>query len=440
VDPWKCFLHLSNNAGVADKSVAEGQPITSDSSIRQRYLDEGNNAGSFSERVVGKPANPYGAGWYVHRWDSYAGSGWVQDFDSPNSAYGTGAMMHGDTVNHNPVDGRADIDAMWVYGKFWSEYTGMCVPWGGGPAVQYIHLLGYPTSERYADGFGVVRQTFQNGSIYWLPPYNPNDVQLHDVNDQRFGPNCDDPLPPPSTPTATFTPTRTPTPVPTHTPTPTATPVDTDGDGHADPQQMLHIGPVNTDHAFDNCPSVSNSAQWNRDGDPRPNGPYIPGEDATLASSDRYGDACDTDADNDGRADADELFAVGCGGAFTDPALADTDGDHLTDGWECANGSDPADPASRFVGAGTADADGDNVYDVVEMRGYGSSGGSSDSDGDGCGDLVEVGSVNGDRALNTTDKLLLDRRAAWPVVTLEPPEAVQDYVLDLNKDGTRMGM
>ncbi|HYM14842.1 MAG TPA: hypothetical protein VEZ14_04735, partial [Dehalococcoidia bacterium] len=150
--------------------------------------------------------------WYVHGWGAYPYSGVIQNFDSPNPSYGLGAIMHGDTVTHDPVDGRTNAaPAMWIYGKFWTEYSGLCLPWGGVSAVQYVYLLGYPTSERYADGFGIVRQKFQNGSMYWLPPYNPNDVQLHDLNDQKFGPGCDDPLPPPPTPTPTTRPTRTPT-------------------------------------------------------------------------------------------------------------------------------------------------------------------------------------------------------------------------------------
>ncbi len=170
LDPaLKSNPHLSNNAGVGYRPYAGSLPVTDDEVV-DRYYDEGDVHNDWSERIVGKPTNPYGAGFYVHRWESFAGSGWVQDFDSPSSSFGAGAIMAGDTAQHNPADGRADIDAMWVYGKFWQEYIGQCVPWGGGPAVQYIHLLGYPTTEQYADGFGTVRQLFQHGSMYWHQP------------------------------------------------------------------------------------------------------------------------------------------------------------------------------------------------------------------------------------------------------------------------------
>jgi hypothetical protein len=197
---------------------------------------------------------------------------------------------------------------------------------------------------------------------------------------------------------------------------------DTDGDGVPD--------------GGDNCPSVSNAAQTISDGEVRPNGPNIAGDDATWPMRDLSGDACDTDDDNDGLTDAGEASGAGCGGIVTNPARVDTDGDHLTDGWECANGSNPADASSRALGApSAADLDADNVFDQIELRGYASRADSSDSDLDGCPDLVEIGSVNGDRALNGGDLLLLNRRTAWPAVTLVPPEAVQDSVLDINKDG-----
>jgi hypothetical protein len=152
--------------------------------------------------------------------------------------------------------------------------------------------------------------------------------------------------------------------------------------------------------------------------------------------SDAAGDACDDDDDNDGRSDVDETTGSACSGHVTDPLVLDSDGDHLGDGWECANGSDPTDPASRFLGPpATTDADADGVLDIVEVRGYSSAPGSVDSDGDGCNDVVEIGSIDGDRALNSTDRLILARRIAWPTAPQYPPEPVQDAVLDINKDG-----
>ncbi|MHB8684732.1 MAG: dockerin type I domain-containing protein [Dehalococcoidia bacterium] len=233
---------MSNNAGVADNPVFEGQTITSDADIRARYSDEGQLRRNWSALVVGKPANPYNVSWYVHRWDGFAGHGVLQDFDSPDPAYGAGAIMHGDSVIHDRADGRNDsINAMWVFGDFWHNYISFC------NGVQYFQYLGYPTSEQYQFdylGYHWWQQQFQNGVIF--KNTSDNLVNLRDRNGQRFGPNCDAPAPPPPTPTRTNTPTLVPTatntftPTPTATFTPTATPsaIDTDGDGYTDAQEI----------------------------------------------------------------------------------------------------------------------------------------------------------------------------------------------------------
>jgi hypothetical protein len=109
----------------------------------------------------------------------------------------------------------------------------------------------------------------------------------------------------------------------------------------------------------------------------------------------------------------------------------DSDGDHLRDGWECANGSDPANAASKALGAGSADADADRVPDVWESRGYNASGASTDSDGDGCHDLVEAASVDGNTVIGDGDRLAVARRA----LGLMAAQAAQDYVLDISKNG-----
>jgi len=187
----------------------------------------------------------------------------------------------------------------------------------------------------------------------------------------------------------------------------------------------------------DNCPSDANAGQENTDAVAADNGPGIAGEDLTVPVNDALGDACDGDDDNDVAADSDETSGATCGGQTTNTLMADTDGDHLLDSWECGNGSNPNDAGSKALGGvSTTDADGDSVFDQVEARGWGTSASAADSDGDGCGDIVEIGSVNGDRALNSTDLLLLRRRAAWPTVTLLPPEAAQDALLDANRDGS----
>jgi hypothetical protein len=187
---------------------------------------------------------------------------------------------------------------------------------------------------------------------------------------------------------------------------------------------------------FDNCPNDSNANQLNTDSLPLDNGPNAPGEDLTILNADVFGDACSADDDNDGTLDdVEPLYPVaGCTSATTalNPLDMDTDGDHLTDGWECANGSDPANTASKFLGSGTADADGDRIADLWEMRGYNGSGASTDVDGDGCQDLVELASVDGNKAIGDPDRLSVARRAlgVWA------PEPNQDYVLDISKNGT----
>jgi len=55
--------------------------------------------------------------------------------------------------------------------------------------------------------------------------------------------------------------------------------------------------------------------------------------------SDGIGNNADTDDDNDGLTDTDEINVYG-----TDPLMRDTDGDGLSDGDEIANGLNPLDP------------------------------------------------------------------------------------------------
>jgi hypothetical protein len=110
----------------------------------------------------------------------------------------------------------------------------------------------------------------------------------------------------------------------------------------------------------------------------------------------------------------------------------DSDGDHQTDGWECGNGSDPADPDSTVPPGASEDADGDHIPDLWEMQGYNASGSLLDTDGDGCADLVEAASVDGNMSVGDSDRLAVTRRA----LGILPPHPAQDYVLDISKNGT----
>jgi len=118
---------------------------------------------------------------------------------------------------------------------------------------------------------------------------------------------------------------------------------DTDGDTFADKPSSVYG--TNTDPTVDNCPSKTNNPQTNSDGARRPTGSRVPGVvegGASNPSTDKMGDACDTDNDNDGAFDGYELGWNGGGANATDPAVVDSDGDGITDGAEMfmLNGGD----------------------------------------------------------------------------------------------------
>jgi hypothetical protein len=176
---------------------------------------------------------------------------------------------------------------------------------------------------------------------------------------------------------------------------------------------------------------VHNGAQDNTDTIALDNGPLAPGSDITILNGDASGDACDSDDDNDGVSDGLEATGSNCGGTVTLRLDTDTDGDHLTDGWECANGSNPTDPGSKFVGSGSTDADGDRITDIWEQRGYNASGADTDSDDDGCHDMVEAASIDGNKSVGDPDRLSVARRA----LNIWVPNVNQDYALDIDKNG-----
>jgi hypothetical protein len=224
-------------------------------------------------------------------------------------------------------------------------------------------------------------------------------------------------------------------------------PGDTDCDGIAD--------------TTDNCVAVYNPDQLNTDRnfiDLHAFGKTF--DDLTAANSDQVGDACDTDKDNDGLSNGDELN-LGPGGsahalcpgatAPTDPLLADTDGDRVLDGAECALGTDaafagsvpPASPAGDTDHDGLTDAfeltigtdpnkvdtDGDLINDGVEVMYYNTNPLSTNTDGDACGDGKEIGSVNNDTAVNVIDLQIISKATG----SAPGPPYVTDF--DLNKDG-----
>jgi len=186
------------------------------------------------------------------------------------------------------------------------------------------------------------------------------------------------------------------------------------------------------------------------------NGPGITTVDNTVPASDEWGDACDTDDDNDGIDDAaeDPLTACGAytglsagrgnaaGGDTTDddngngvPAPADgadngpswdTDNDHVRDGVECWLGSNPRSAGSHAVCGNSADADQDGLAWRAECK-WGTSDNLKDSDGDGLMDCVEANDNDGNGMSNFTGDVINSAKAS---------NGIYGKTLDFDLDGS----
>ena len=142
---------------------------------------------------------------------------------------------------------------------------------------------------------------------------------------------------------------------------------DTDGDGVLD--------------AYDNCPFDANADQFDDDGDSVgnvcDNCPAVANPGQENADGDSFGNVCDDDDDNDGLLDVVETntgIFVSANDTGTNPLIADTDGDGLSDGDEVnLYFTDPTVFESDIDGDGIANAD-----DVCP----------NDPDNDADGDLI----------------------------------------------------
>jgi glucose/arabinose dehydrogenase len=257
------------------------------------------------------------------------------------------------------------------------------------------------------------------------------------------------------TPTPTRTPTATPTSTVVASATPTPTVVAPTATGTLTSTPTSTISPTATSTAcdgdidcdgvpdeVDNCVTVPNIDQANRNSEITALPPPFTFSDHTNPKALVLGDACNPDVDNDGLTQAQETAAG------TNPALADTDGDRQLDGAEVRCGSNPLDPASRVVGLdsdgdllpdaceaiiGTNpnnfDTDGDGISDGIEFLRLGTNPLSSNTDGDACSDGKELASMNADQIVNVADLGITTSRYSLA------GEPLYHWNFDLNRDG-----
>jgi hypothetical protein len=168
--------------------------------------------------------------------------------------------------------------------------------------------------------------------------------------------------------------------------------------------------------ASDNCVSVANPGQENRNVEVLDLPPPVLYDDFTNPKGSVLGDACHPDVDYDWLTPAEES-ANG-----TDPDDPDSDGDRILDGAEVTCGSDPNSSTSRPTGddldfdgmpdacepaAGVnpslRDTDGDGFPDGIEFLRLGTDPNDTNTDNDQCGDGKEITSINEDSAVNVID-------------------------------------
>ena len=115
-----------------------------------------------------------------------------------------------------------------------------------------------------------------------------------------------------------------------------------------------------------------------------------PGGDDLAIRDFRFAPGKTGDRDNDGLNDCDEMVLHN-----TNPKIADTDRDGMSDGFEVSNGFDPldADENTNTQSDGAEDADGDGLSNASEEA-VGSDPNAADTDADGLDDGEEIGTGN----------------------------------------------
>jgi len=178
---------------------------------------------------------------------------------------------------------------------------------------------------------------------------------------------------------------------------------DTDGDGVNDGDEVTDgTDPLDADSDNDGVSDGDETTDGTDPNNPDTDGDGIPdgqddfpldGDESTDTDGDGIGDNEDSDDDNDGVLDTDEI-ADG-----TDPLDADSDDDGLNDGEEDSLGSDPNNPDTD--GDGIPDNEDDFPLDANE---------DTDTDGDGVGDNTDTdddgdGVSDADEVADGTDPL-----------------------------------
>ncbi len=183
---------------------------------------------------------------------------------------------------------------------------------------------------------------------------------------------------------------------------------------------------------LDNCIDDTNPDQTNSDANFTDLTPPKSSDDLTWPNSDLFGDACDTDDDNDGLTDSDELSGALCAGTATNPSVRDTDDDRFLDRAECElAGGNPTNAAVKplvTLCGPTMDEDGDKIQSRIEYCFYNSDPLDPTTDTDACHDGKEIASVNHDTTVNPADLGLIASEYG------AAPPSLRN--MDITKDGT----